>query len=125
MWIGQDGVSWLLGTPKQSLGFILADGGFDVWLANTRGTNSSRKHTSLSPKNPVFISSLIKNSFILGFSLILYFQAYWDWSWDELAAYDLPAVLQFVYDHTGGQKVHYIGHSLVSSDVSILEISVG
>uniref|UniRef100_A0ACD6AFY0 Uncharacterized protein n=1 Tax=Avena sativa TaxID=4498 RepID=A0ACD6AFY0_AVESA len=56
-----DGISWLLGTPKQSLGFILA---------------------------------------------------YWDWSWDEIAAYDLPAVLQFVYDYTGGQKVHYIGHSL-------------
>ncbi|XP_051199296.1 triacylglycerol lipase 2 [Lolium perenne] len=85
-----DGISWLLGTPKQSLGFILVDGGFDVWIANTRGTNSSRNHTSLSPKNP----------------------AYWDWSWDEIAAYDLPAVLQFVYDHTGGQKVHYIGHSL-------------
>ncbi|VAI90392.1 unnamed protein product [Triticum turgidum subsp. durum] len=85
-----DGVSWLLGTPDQSLGFILADGGFDVWLANTRGTNTSRKHTSLSPKNPAF----------------------WDWSWDQIAEYDLPAVLEFVYHHTGRQKVHYIGHSL-------------
>ncbi|KAM0853594.1 hypothetical protein ACQ4PT_050962 [Festuca glaucescens] len=31
--------------------------------------------------------------------------AYWDWSWDEIAAYDLPAVLQFVYDHTGATNV--------------------
>lgn len=85
-----DSVSWVLGTPKQSLGFILADGGFDVWFANTRGTNSSRNHTSLTPDDP----------------------EYWNWTWDQLAAYDLPAVLQFVYDHTGGQKVHYIGHSL-------------
>ncbi|KAL6873451.1 hypothetical protein ACP4OV_013533 [Aristida adscensionis] len=85
-----DGFSWVLSTPKQSLGFILADGGFDVWVANSRGTNSSRGHTSLSPKDA----------------------AYWDWTWDELAAYDLPAVLQFVYNHTGGQRVHYIGHSL-------------
>ncbi|EMS64647.1 Triacylglycerol lipase 2 [Triticum urartu] len=91
-----DSVSWVLGTPKQSLGFILADGGFDVWFANTRGTNSSRNHTSLTPDDPVFISSL----------------EYWNWTWDQLAAYDLPAVLQHVYDHTGGQKVHYIGHSL-------------
>ncbi|XP_024313889.1 triacylglycerol lipase 2 isoform X3 [Brachypodium distachyon] len=85
-----DGVSWLLGTPKQSLGFLLADGGFDVWFANTRGTNTSRNHTSLSPKDP----------------------AYWNWTWDEIAAYDLPSVLELVYNHTGGQKVHYIGHSL-------------
>ncbi|KAK3134161.1 hypothetical protein QOZ80_6AG0545720 [Eleusine coracana subsp. coracana] len=85
-----DGFSWVLSTPKQSLGFILADGGFDVWIANNRGTNSSRGHTSLSTKDP----------------------AYWNWTWDQIAAHDLPAVLQFVYDNTGGQRVHYIGHSL-------------
>uniref|UniRef100_A0A453SHU0 Partial AB-hydrolase lipase domain-containing protein n=1 Tax=Aegilops tauschii subsp. strangulata TaxID=200361 RepID=A0A453SHU0_AEGTS len=67
-----DSVSWVLGTPKQSLGFILADGGFDVWFANTRGTNSSRNHTSLTPDDPVFISSLVKNTFFLGFSLTKY-----------------------------------------------------
>uniref|UniRef100_A0A0D3GJ01 Lipase n=1 Tax=Oryza barthii TaxID=65489 RepID=A0A0D3GJ01_9ORYZ len=84
-----DGATWVMSTPKQSLGFILADNGFDVWIANSRGTNSSRNHTSLSTKDP----------------------AYWEWSWDELASYDLPAVLQFAYDHTG-EKIHYIGHSL-------------
>ncbi|RLM55118.1 triacylglycerol lipase 2-like isoform X1 [Panicum miliaceum] len=85
-----DGFCWVLSTPKQSLGFILADAGFDVWIANCRGTKSSRKHTSLTPEDPAF----------------------WDFSWDELAAYDLPAVLQFVYNQTGGKKVHYVGHSL-------------
>ncbi|KAL6873452.1 hypothetical protein ACP4OV_013534 [Aristida adscensionis] len=85
-----DGFSWVLGKPKQSLGFILADSGFDVWIANCRGTNSSRRHTCLSPNDP----------------------AYWDWTWDELAAYDLPAVLEYVHDQTGGKKVHYVGHSL-------------
>lgn len=85
-----DGFCWVLSTPKQSLGFILADGGFDVWIANCRGTKSSRRHTTLTPEDPAF----------------------WDWTWDQLADYDLPAVLQFVYNQTGGQKVHYIGHSL-------------
>ncbi|GMP66689.1 hypothetical protein CsSME_00026948 [Camellia sinensis var. sinensis] len=56
----------------ESLGFILADNGFDVWPANTRGTKSSRGHKLLSPSDA----------------------AYWDWSWDELAAYDLPASFQ-------------------------------
>ncbi|AQK81913.1 Triacylglycerol lipase 2 [Zea mays] len=51
---------------------------------------SSRRHTTLSPQDPAF----------------------WDWTWDQLADYDLPAVLEFVYNRTGGMKVHYVGHSL-------------
>ncbi|CAN6574204.1 unnamed protein product [Malus baccata var. baccata] len=48
-----DASAWLLNPPDQALAFILADNGFDVWLANTRGTNSSRGHTSLTPNDPV------------------------------------------------------------------------
>ncbi|KAK2415434.1 triacylglycerol lipase [Trifolium repens] len=83
-----DAVIWLFNSPDESLGFILADGGFDVWLVNGRGTKYSTMHTSLSPND----------------------KAYWDWSWDELASYDLPASLQYVYNNTG-QKMHYAGHS--------------
>ncbi|KAG4192588.1 hypothetical protein ERO13_A07G168400v2 [Gossypium hirsutum] len=39
------------------------------------------------------------------------FVAYWNWSLDELVAYDLPATFQYVYDQTG-QKLHFVGHSL-------------
>ncbi|BBG99945.1 Myzus persicae-induced lipase 1 [Prunus dulcis] len=84
-----DASSWLLNPPDQALPFILADNGFDVWLVNSRGTSPSRGHTSLSPKDP----------------------AYWDWSWDELVAYDLPASFQYVNNQTG-HKLHYVGHSL-------------
>ncbi|XP_031394027.1 triacylglycerol lipase 2-like [Punica granatum] len=84
-----DAVTWVLNSPDQSLAFILADNGYDVWLANSRGTNSSLAHTSLSPSDP----------------------AYWEWSWDELVAYDLPAMFQHIHGATG-QKFHYVGHSL-------------
>ncbi|XP_073025265.1 triacylglycerol lipase 2-like [Primulina eburnea] len=84
-----DALTWISDSPDESLGFILADNGLDVWLANVRGTNYSRGHISLSPDD----------------------SAYWDWSWDELAAYDLPAMVQYVYGQTG-QKLHYVGHSL-------------
>ncbi|KAL6143957.1 hypothetical protein ACLB2K_054652 [Fragaria x ananassa] len=84
-----DGITWLLLPPDQSLAFILADNGYEVWIANTRGTKYSLGHTSLTPDDP----------------------AYWEWSWDELVAYDLPAAYQYVYDQAG-QKLHYVGHSL-------------
>ncbi|KAF2292338.1 hypothetical protein GH714_020271 [Hevea brasiliensis] len=73
-----DGITWLLLPPEQSLAFLLADNGYDVWLANTRERNIA---------------------------------AYWDWSWDELVAYDLPATYKYVHVQTG-QKLHYVGHSL-------------
>uniref|UniRef100_A0A803Q6P8 Lipase n=1 Tax=Cannabis sativa TaxID=3483 RepID=A0A803Q6P8_CANSA len=84
-----DGVTWLLLPPHQSLALLLADNGFDVWIANTRGTKYSRGHVSLTPDDG----------------------SYWNWSWDELVAYDLPATLHYVHDQTG-QKLHYVGHSL-------------
>lgn len=45
--------------------------------------------------------------------MYLIIQAYWDWSWDELVQYDVPATFQYVHDQTG-QKIHYVGHSLVT-----------
>ncbi|XP_034896718.1 triacylglycerol lipase 2 isoform X2 [Populus alba] len=83
-----DGVTWLMSLPDESLAFILADNGYDVWISNGRGTRFSRGHASIDP----------------------YDSAYWDWTWDELAAYDLPATFQYVHDQTG-QNLHYVGHS--------------
>ncbi|XP_010034663.2 triacylglycerol lipase 2 [Eucalyptus grandis] len=80
---------WLLNPPEQDLPLILADNGFDVWMANSRGTRFSRRHTSLDPANPDF----------------------WNWSWDELAAFDIPAVFEFIHGQTG-KKIDYVGHSL-------------
>ncbi|KAJ8646139.1 hypothetical protein MRB53_007887 [Persea americana] len=55
-----DGMTWLLDNPDQSLGYILADRGFDVWIANTRGTRWSNKHQSLDPNNPIsFLTFLL------------------------------------------------------------------
>ncbi|XP_050205024.1 triacylglycerol lipase 2-like [Mercurialis annua] len=84
-----DGSAWLFNSPDQSLAFILADNGYDVWISNTRGTTYSRGHTSLCPSAP----------------------DYWNWSWDELATYDLPAIFNYVHNQTA-QKLYYVGHSL-------------
>ncbi|XP_050205022.1 triacylglycerol lipase 2-like isoform X2 [Mercurialis annua] len=89
-----DGSIWLYNSPNQSLAFILADNGFDVWIGNSRGTTHSKGHTSLCPKDP----------------------DYWNWSWDELAAFDLPATINYVHSQTA-QKLHYVGQSLGSLTV--------
>lgn len=87
----QGGDNWVLNLPSQSLGFILADEGFDVWIANGRGTRWSHGHIAFSKHD----------------------REYWDWTWDELAEYDLPAMLQFIVTKTGS-KVFYVGHSQVA-----------
>ncbi|KAK7339355.1 hypothetical protein VNO77_20016 [Canavalia gladiata] len=75
-----EAVSWLFNSPNESLGFISADNGYDVWLTNSRGTKYSRGHKSLSPND----------------------KDYWNRSWDELSTYDLPTFVQYVYNINTG-----------------------
>lgn len=49
----QGGDAWFLNSPEESLGFILADHGFDVWVGNVRGTRWSHGHISLSVRDKV------------------------------------------------------------------------
>jgi hypothetical protein len=57
-------MTWLLNSPEESLAFILADSGFDVWISNTRGTRFSRGHVSLNPTSRVLRFSFNFNTAI-------------------------------------------------------------
>ncbi|VDD74551.1 unnamed protein product [Mesocestoides corti] len=81
--------TWINNLANQSLGFILADLGFDVWLGNSRGSTYSQRHAYLQPSD----------------------LAFWEFSWDEMAHYDLPAVINFIVGVTGVDKIFYVGHS--------------
>ena len=77
------------GKVGNNLGFELAKRGYDVWLANSRGNLYSRNHTILSPKDSKF----------------------WDYTFDDMIAYDAPAVIEYVRRETNSSKVAWIGHS--------------
>ncbi|XP_018766673.2 lipase member M-like isoform X3 [Serinus canaria] len=84
-----EGSHWVENLANNSLGFILADSGYDVWLANSRGTSWSRRHQHLSADQVEF----------------------WDFSFHEMAMFDLPAAIDFVLQRTGQKQLHYVGYS--------------
>ncbi|URE17087.1 Triacylglycerol lipase [Musa troglodytarum] len=110
-----DGLTWLLNPPQQSLAFVLADNGFDVWITHGRGTRWSRRHESLDTSDPV--GHLLD---IADYEVLSRLLAYWAWSWDELASFDLPATVGFVVRQTG-QKLHYVGHSMMLGALGVAE----
>lgn len=46
--------NWLTNLENESLAYILADNGFDVWMGNVRGNTYSRAHTKWSTDSRQF-----------------------------------------------------------------------
>lgn len=47
--ISSSAAYYVMSGKKSSLGFWLAERGYDVWIANYRGTTYSRKHKKWNP----------------------------------------------------------------------------
>lgn len=80
---------WLLMGPGKSLAYLLADAGYDVWLGNARGNKYSRRHITKHPALSDF----------------------WQFSTDEVALHDLPAMIDYALKTSGQEKLHYVGHA--------------
>lgn len=61
------------------IAFILADAGYDVWLGNARGNTYSKRHISFRHEDSEF----------------------WDFSWHEMAYFDVPAEIDYLYKIRG------------------------
>ena len=81
--------TWVVNFKNQSLAFILADAGYDVWLGNMRGNQYGRRHESLNPDE----------------------DAFWNFSFDEMSDFDLTAMVEYALKVTNQAQLIYIGHS--------------
>jgi pimeloyl-ACP methyl ester carboxylesterase len=81
--------TWIVNMPNESLPYILADAGYDVWLANNRGNTYGRHHVRMTDKDEEF----------------------WQFSWDSFVQYDVPDVINYIRTQTGVPTVSYVGHS--------------
>jgi len=81
--------AFVLNLPHESLGYILADLGYDVWLGNNRGNEYSKAHVWHK----------------------VYSYQFWDFTWDEMALYDLPAQIGYVLTYTNHVSLSYVGYS--------------
>jgi pimeloyl-ACP methyl ester carboxylesterase len=89
--VADSGDNWIVNNESLAPGFILANNGFDVWFGNSRGNRYSHNHVGQkNSSNP--------NG------------TYWDFSWQEMSLYDLPAAFEYIYAQTG-ELINYIGHS--------------
>ncbi len=82
--------SWIANFEKDALPFMLANMGYDVWLGNNRGNKYSRNHKTLNPDKE---------------------KKFWYFSYHEMGLFDLPAIIDFILETTGREKISYIGHS--------------
>jgi len=91
-----DGPSWVDSQNYNSDGvkpfmLLLADSGYDVYVASNRGTEYSRGHVTLdAAADP----------------------EYWDFSWAEMGLYDDKALIETaVANNSNFDKAYYIGWS--------------
>uniref|UniRef100_A0ACB8F8Z7 Uncharacterized protein n=1 Tax=Sphaerodactylus townsendi TaxID=933632 RepID=A0ACB8F8Z7_9SAUR len=84
-----EGSYWVENMADNSFGFMLADAGYDVWLANSRGSSWSQKHKNFSTDQ----------------------EEYWNFSFHEMAMYDLPAMINFILQKTQQNQLYYVGNS--------------
>ncbi|KAI5641379.1 alpha/beta hydrolase fold domain-containing protein [Phthorimaea operculella] len=82
---------WLMLGAEKSLPYLLNKAGYDVWMINARGNYYSQKHLKLSTKSIEF----------------------WNFTWQEMGQYDLPAVIDYIRYVKGHQEnLYFIGHSM-------------
>ena len=90
---GQSSIGWFLDRSNQensALPVAMARAGYDVWLGNARGSKFSLGHETWSDQLD---------------------SEYWQFGFSEIGLYDLPAMIDHIYEQSDHHPVTFIGHS--------------
>ena len=82
---------WIMNYPSKSPAFVAATAGYDVWLGNSRGNTYSLANRKYDPNKDE--------------------KEFFDFSWQDMALDD-KAVIDYIIQQTGQEKVAYVGHSM-------------
>ena len=96
--LGLNGTFWTITDnhlPKQ-----LTERGYDVYIVDLRGSGASRRTGPVGHMN-----SLIRQTFLLEIGAHR-------WTMDDQALHDVPAILDYVQNETGDDRINWVGHSL-------------
>ncbi|XP_066246257.1 lipase 3-like [Euwallacea similis] len=85
----------------RSIGFLLAEQGFDVFLMACRGNTYSPGHLNFSTDSV----------------------EYWNFSWHEIGYYDIPANMDLITNVTGNVNMSFIGHSQGGTAFVVLAVT--
>ena len=85
---------WLFLNESTGLPFVLSDAGYDVWITNARGNIYSYEHMDIEN-----FDSHKRNG------------KFFQFSWDEMAKYDIPSYIDYIIERSDYNKVSYIGIS--------------
>lgn len=101
----QDGpfTSW-----NRSLAFMLANNGFDVWLAETRGSNEKNlRHIKTKALETAFEGENIDKNMTFGESIneILKQWDYWSFNQDDIIQHEVKAQIDLVLNKTNSKKI--------------------
>lgn len=89
-----DAYTWFaFKNASDCLPIMLAERGFDLWVTNSRGSMFSNEHI-----DPEFNPDGLRSK-------------YWNFTWHEMAKYDVKAHIEFIKERTGYEKIRWVGHS--------------
>ena len=83
------GFCYVVNEKSRAIAFQLFEAGYDVWLGNNRGNRWSTNHTTLKTHSKEF----------------------WNFTFEEMGTYDLPAMISYVKEFTSKDKLVLVAWS--------------